>query len=86
MILVSNKGKIFTERQDEILDIVNNGVLNYAFINILNISFSDFFGVDEIEQIFILKHTDCFQCTRMLWHGLLKIIGKLPSMMIQISF
>ena len=46
MILVSNKGKIFTERQDEILDIVNNGVLNYAFINILNISFSDFFGVD----------------------------------------
>ena len=48
MILITNKGEISTKGHYELLDILNNLLFNNSFVDILYVSFTDFFGVYKV--------------------------------------
>ena len=58
MILVTDEGEILPEGKDEILNIMDNGILHHPLIHILLISDSQFLHIDIIQKIFILECVD----------------------------
>ncbi len=58
MILIPHEGKVFSESQDEIFDIMNDGVFNHFFIYVLTVTDIQFFYVDIVQQVFVLKSAD----------------------------
>ena len=55
MIVIADESKIASESHDELLDVVDNLFLYHSLINIPIVADADFFGVDEVEEIFVLN-------------------------------
>ena len=58
MILIPHESKVFFKSQNEVFDIVNDGVFNHLFIYILTVTDIQFFYVDIVQQVFILEGAD----------------------------
>ena len=61
MILIANKRKVLPEGHDEVLHIVDDGLLDYSLINILFVTLPQLLDVHEVEQILVLEHLYRFQ-------------------------
>ena len=52
VILIANKCKAVSESHNKLLDIVSDLLLRHTLVNILNITHSQSFHTDEVQQIF----------------------------------
>ena len=69
MILIADESKIPPEGHNEFLDVVDNLFLYHPLVNILIVADPDFFGIDEVEEIFILKHIESLECIATVLDG-----------------
>ena len=55
MVLIADKSEILPKGEDEILHIVDDGVLYHPFIHVLLVPDAQLFHIDIVQQIFIFE-------------------------------
>ena len=74
MVLVANESKVLTKGHDKVLDVMYDILLHDSLIHILDVSFSQFFHIDEVKHVRILKHHHCFASILWCRDGAIEII------------
>ncbi len=78
MILVADEGKVLPESKDEVLNIMDNGVLHHPLVHILLIPDSQFLHIDIIQKILILELLMARKACSSSGSVCRKLFGKLP--------
>jgi hypothetical protein len=75
-VLFADKTKVGAEGHYKLLDILHNLLFYLALVNIGDITLSDLFHIDEVEQVIVLKHHYGFAGEGRIGYGAGKIVGK----------
>ena len=68
MILVTDESEVLSECEDEILHVVDDGILYRALVHVLAVADAKFLHVDEVEEILVLERVDRARVTtRSRW-------------------
>ena len=76
VILVAYKCEVSSKCHYEVLDIMDYLFLYDLFIYGCKVTFSDFFRIDEVQEIFVLEHHDCFSGSCWIRKCIYEVIWK----------
>ena len=83
MILIADKREVSSKSHDEVLHVIDNALLYDPFIAVF-VTDKQFFRIDVVQQIFILKHCDGAIGLQLVWDGTPEIIWQITLMAVQI--
>ena len=76
MLLVAHKSEVASKGHDEILHVVDDGILDLPFVHVRLVAFADFLHIDEIQQILVLEHlSSAFKADRLSGIAFPKLFG-----------
>ena len=68
LTLIADESEVLPEGKDEILHVVDDGVLHRPLVHVLPVADAQFLHVDEVEEILVLERVDRARVTtRSRW-------------------
>ena len=77
MVLIAYECEIAPKGHNEPFDILNNLLFHHSLINVLTVTFPNFFHIDKIKCVLILEHHYSLASLLCIKHRFWKVVGKL---------